>query len=207
MRRPHGGHGRTAARTTGLAWRMAPLVGPLWLLVGVFMLSTSCGGGKRDVVAEVQQAADTADELLIGMQFYLTDQGVRQAYLEADTAFVYENEGRTELKRVRLTFYKTTGEQTAVLTSDEGTYRGRQGNMEARGNVVVLQPDGGRLATSVLRFDQTKNVVSTDQHYTYVNASTNRNLEGDTLVTDPSFNTITTQNVRGRAGQYKLPGQ
>ena len=198
--RPRG----NAARTL---WRLAPLAGPLWLAAALFLLASSCGGGKRDVVAEVQQAADTADELLIGMSFYLTDQGVRQAYLEADTAFVYENEGRTELKRVHLTFYTKTGEQSGILTSDEGTYRGRQGTMEARGNVVVVQPDGGRLSTSILRFDQMKNLVSTDQHYTYVNETTHRNLEGDTLVTDPSFNNITTQNVRGRAGQYQLPGQ
>ena len=175
------------------------------LLVAASLAFSACGGRKRDVVAEVQQAADTADELLIGMRFYLTDQGVRQAYLEADSAFVYENEGRTELKRVHLTFYATTGEQSSILTSDEGTYRGRQATMEARGNVIVLRPDGGRLTTSVLRYDQAKNQVWTDQHYVYT--STDRNVEGDTLTSDPSFNNITTQNLRGRAGHYRLPGQ
>lgn len=164
-----------------------------------------CGGASPDRVARVQQAADSADQMMVGVRMYLTSQGVRQAYLEADSAFVYENSGRTELKGVKLTFYNSAGAQASVLTSRQGTYRTRSGAMEARDDVVVVTTDGARLATSVLRYDQAKNEVSTDQPYTYVSAD--RNVQGDGFVSDPSFSNITTQRVRGRAGRFTLPGQ
>ena len=182
------------------------LSGRLLLLGCLLSLTAACGSPKRDVVGEVTQAADSADQLMIGVRLYLTNEGVRQAYLEADSAFVYETSGRTELKRVRLTFYRTTtGEQASVLTSTEGTYMARTGAMEARGDCVVNTSDGGRLTTSVLRYDQAKNEVSTDQAYTFTSAD--RNVQGAGFVSDPSFSTITTQRVRGTAGRFTLPGQ
>jgi LPS export ABC transporter protein LptC len=168
-------------------------------------LGAACGGGSPDAVALARAAADSADQMMVGVRMYLTNEGVRQAYLEADSAFVYEASGRTELKAVRLTFYGRAGEQASVLTSDEGTYRTREGTMEARGDVVVVRADGGRLTTSILRFNQLANQVSTDQPYTYVSAD--RNVTGNGFVSDPAFTNITTQQVRGRAGQFTLPGQ
>jgi len=176
------------------------------LLAGLAALTVACGQPRRDVVAQVAQAADTADQLMIGVRLYLTNEGVRQAYLEADSAFVYENSGRTELKRVHLTFYKsTTGEQASILTSNEGTYMARTGAMEARGNCVVNTTDGGRLETSVLRFDQARNEVTTDQPYTFT--SPDKNVQGTGFVSDPSFSNIVTHGVRGTAGRFTLPGQ
>ena len=71
-----------------LALSLSPSLPLLW----------GCGQQRGDPVAQVTQAADSADQLMVGVRLYLTNQGVRQAYVEADTAFVYENTGRTELK-------------------------------------------------------------------------------------------------------------
>ena len=170
------------------------------------LLLVSCGQQRADPVQQVTQAADSADQLMIGVRLYLTSEGVRQAYLEADSAFVYENTGRTELKRVKVTFFRTaTGEQASVLTSTEGTYRGRTGAMEARGNCVVVTSEGARLTTSVLRYDQTKNEVNTDRAYTY--DAGGRHVEGEGFVSDPTFSNITTQRLRGTGGGFTLPGQ
>jgi len=168
--------------------------------------TAACRGSSRDIVSEVTQVADSADQLMMGVRLYLTSQGVRQAFLEADTAFVYEASGRTELKNVRLTFYRTeTGEQASVLTSNEGTYEQRTGAMEARGNCVVVTSEGARLTSSILRYDQTKNEVSTDRPYTYTSGE--REVQGDGFVSDPTFSNITTRRVRGSAGRFNLPGQ
>jgi LPS export ABC transporter protein LptC len=157
-------------------------------------------------MSEVTQIADSADQLMMGVQLYLTDQGVRQAFLEADTAFVYEASGRTELRKVRVTFFrKETGDTASVLTSDEGTYEQRTGAMEARGSCRVVTSDGAVLTTSVLRYDQNRDQVSTDRPYTYV--AGDRNVQGDGFVSDPTFSNITTQRVRGSAGRFTLPGQ
>jgi LPS export ABC transporter protein LptC len=168
--------------------------------------TTACKNAGRDIMSEVTQVADSADQLMMGVRLYLTNQGVRQAFLEADTAFVYEVSGRTELKNVRLTFFRAeTGDTASVLTADEGTYQQRTGAMEGRGNCRVVTSEGAVLTSSVLRYDQAKNQVSTDRPYTYV--SGDRNVRGDGFVSDPTFSNITTQRVRGTAGRFTLPGQ
>ncbi len=176
------------------------------LCLGAAVPLASCGDPGRDIMSEVTQIADSADQMMMGVRLYLTNEGVRQAYLEADTAFVYEASGRTELRHVKLTFFRTeTGEQASVLTSDEGTYQQRTGQMEGRGNCVVVTSEGARLTSSILRYDQAKNEVSTDQPYTYVSGE--RNVQGQGFVSDPTFSNITTQRVRGTAGGFTLPGQ
>jgi LPS export ABC transporter protein LptC len=193
------GHGRIGARAHRHGRAVIAVA-----TIPVF-LAAACGGERTDAVAAVQQAADSADQMMVGVRMYLTNLGVRQAYLEADSAFVFENQGRTELRRVRVTFFQQSGEQSSVLTADEGTYWGRDGRMEGRGNVVVVRADGARLTTAVLRYDQERNEVSTDQPYTY--ASAERNVTGVGFTSDPAFTTIRTQQVRGSGGQFTLPGQ
>jgi LPS export ABC transporter protein LptC len=166
----------------------------------------ACGKMGPDRAAQVQQAADSADQLMIGMSTNLTAEGVRTGFLQADTAFVYENSGHTDLKKIKVTFYTPSGVQTSVLTADVGWYRMRTGEMEARGNVVVVRTDGARLTTSILKYDQSKNQVSTDQPYTW-DAPPDTHLRATGFVSDPTFSNITTQALHGTAGHFKLPGQ
>lgn len=165
----------------------------------------ACSGTGQGAAVAVEEAADSADQLMINLTSYLTNQGVRQAYLEADTAYVYEARGQTELKSIRVTFYTINGVQTSVLTAREGTYMLRTGEMEARRDVVVVRTDGARLTTSVLRYDQARNQVSSDRPYVY--DAPDRHVEGESFVSDPSFSNITTQRPRGTGGRFTLPGQ
>jgi len=166
---------------------------------------SACRRSGPDVVAQAEEAADSADQFMTRMTVVLTSQGVRQANVEADSAFVYDNAGRTELRRVHVTFFSVTGVQQSVLTSDSGTYNTRAETMEARGHVVVVRSDGARLTTSLLRYNQNSNQVSTDQPYTYEEGD--RRVRGEGFVSDPSFSNITTQAVRGTGGRFTLPGQ
>jgi LPS export ABC transporter protein LptC len=166
----------------------------------------ACGGKpKADAVAQVQAAADTADQLMIGLTQYITENGVRKAYLEADTAFLYENAGRADLKNVRVSFFGVAGDTSSVVTGKVGFYDWRSGKMETREDVLVLLSNGGRLTTSVLRYDQARNEVSTDQHYVYV--APDQHMEGEGFTTDPALSQFRTQRPRGKAGAITLPGQ
>ena len=169
------------------------------------LLWSGCKPRAHDMVAEVEQAADSADQLMIHLTQYLTSEGVRQAKLESDSAFIYENSGRVDLKHITVTFFTTNGVQTSVLTAKGGLYNLRSGQMEARGDCLVVMTDGARLTSEVLRYDQTKNEVSTDQHFVYDAAD--RHIVGDGFVSDPSFANIRSQRVRGTAGHFRLPGQ
>lgn len=178
----------------------------VYALYALFALSAaSCKAGP-DGIQSVYEAADSADQLMIELKMYMTNLGVRQALLESDTAFVYENTGLTELRGIKLTFYTTTGTQSSVLTAKMGTYRGRQGTMEAREDVVVVREDGARLTTDRLVYDQNKNEVSTDRPFVY-DAPGGRHIEGEGFVSDPTFSNLTARRPRGTAGSFALPGQ
>lgn len=168
-------------------------------------LSAACGGSRDDTLAAVAAAADTADQLMIGLDQYITEGGVRKAFLQADSAFLYEVSGRADLRNIRVVFFAPNGDTSSVLTARAGQYDWRTGMMQARQDVVVVLSSGGRLTTSVLDYDQARNEVKTDQHYVYV--SPDQNLGGQGFVTDPGLSMFRTQQLRGRAGAFTLPGQ
>jgi len=92
------------------------------------------------------------------------------------------------LRVVRTTFFTETGVKDATLTSREGTYNVRSGNMEARGNVVVISEDGRRLETPQLRFDPGRNEISGDS--AFVLTRPEDVLTGVGFVTDPNLTRI-----------------
>jgi LPS export ABC transporter protein LptC len=140
---------------------------------------------------------DTADQTLFGVRVVMSDRGVQRALLEADTAFTYEDNSRFELRTVRSTFYTETGVKDATLTSRQGTYNVRSGNMEARGNVVVISTDGRRLETPQLRYDPGRNEISGDS--SFVLTRPGDELSGIGFKTDPELTRINVlSNAHGR---------
>ena len=116
-----------------------------WALL-IFVLISACKSGTP--VTATQAVLDSADQVLIGMTHYVTDAGVMRARVRADTAYFFSNTQRAELRNVHVTFYDQTGRPTSTLTSREGTHHWRTGDMEARGNVVVVRDkDGGTMRT------------------------------------------------------------
>jgi LPS export ABC transporter protein LptC len=109
------------------------------------------------------QAPDSADQVLEGFSHYVTNEGVLRSRVEADTAFFYEPTQITELHKVKVVFYDVKGAESSTLTARRGTYRWQDGSMEATGNVVVVSPDGRRLATEVLRYENATNLIVTDR--------------------------------------------
>lgn len=132
-----------------------------------------------------RSAADTADQTLFGVRLVLADHGIQRALMQADTAFTFDDNTRTELRVVRTTFYTETGVKDGTLTSREGTYNSRAGNMEARGNVVVVSEDGRRLVTQQLRYDPQRNEISSDS--AFVLTRPGERLSGIGFTTDPNL--------------------
>src|ERR1700704_6388868 len=109
------------------------------LFVGALVLvgAVACSSKKQPPVAAHSPLADSADRVMYGARFNLTDKGLERAQLEADTAYFFEDNTRIELEKVHTTFYTAMGAKDAVLTSQRGTYNSRTTNMVARKNVVV----------------------------------------------------------------------
>jgi len=192
-------------RTDAQVLRACILAVRLCACAAVPALFAACGKPAPTRATQQNAAADSADQVMAGVTTVLTSGGVRQATLEADSAFVYESSGRTAVKKVKVTFYTPEGVQQSVLNADSGWYEARSGNMEGRGNVVVVRADGSRLNTSRLLYEPQKNQVSTDQPYTYIEGE--HRVQGTGFTSDPSFRNIATQAVHGTGGRYTLPGQ
>jgi hypothetical protein len=60
--------------------------------------------------------------------------------------------------------------------------------MEARGNVVVLATDGRRLTTEQLKYDPSRNEISSDT--AFVMTEKNRTVSGIGFISDPNMNSL-----------------
>ncbi len=161
------------------------------LLASCFLVvigAAACSSKKQPPVATHSPMADSADQVMYGARFNLTDKGLQRAQLEADTAYFFEDNTRIELEPVHTTFYTATGAKDAVLTAERGTYNSRTTAMLARRNVVVVSEDGRRLTTPELRYNQQSNEISSDS--AFVMTEPNRRLEGIGFRSDPNMKNI-----------------
>ena len=150
-------------------------------------------------------APDSADQVLLGMSHYVTDAGIQRAHVRADTAYFYSPAQTAELRNVHITFYDTRGAETSTLTSRQGTYHWRSGDMEARGNVVVVRTDSATLRTEVIRYSQVRNQVSSDKDFVFDEPT--RHIKGTGFTADPDFKVVTANRVTGEGGKFTLPNQ
>jgi LPS export ABC transporter protein LptC len=175
-------------------------------LLAIFAVATAACEDTGARPTTTVQAPDSADQVLEGFSHFVTNQGVRRTRVEADTAYFYESTQITELRTVKVTFYDLKGEEGSTLTSRRGTYRWQDGSMEANDNVVVVSPDGRRLATATLKYDAGANTISTDKRFTFDRGT--EHLEGNSFRSDPDFKNVVTDRPRGVAGDgMLLPGQ
>lgn len=185
-------------------WVWAALRPGLAVLGAAVIAASACRDGARPT--QTVAMADTADQVLFGMSYYVTVEGVRRARVEADTAYFYTPTQSAELRVVTVTFFDTQGAQTSTLTCHEGTYHWRTGDMEGRGDVKVVTTDGKRLSTPRLRYYQNRDEVESDTSFTYFKPPS-ETVVGESFVSDPSFRSMRVKQPRGTGGGFALPNQ
>ena len=129
------------------------------VLMGIVGL-VGCSGKSGIPAGPHDPLADSADQVMWTARLKLTDGGVNKAEVHADTAYFFDENTRVEMRGVNTVFFTETGAKNAVLTSRQGTYNSRTGNMEARGNAYVVAVDGRTLKSPVLDYDQVRNIMS-----------------------------------------------
>ena len=156
----------------------------------------------EDQAPPVTVAADTADMIYYNVRHNLTVDGIRRATVEADSAYFYEGAQVIEMMVMRVTFYSPDGVETSRLTSREGTYRWRTGDMEARGDVVAVTPDNRRLETTILEYLRNTNEIHGREPYVFT--TPDQRLEGQAFRADPDFRNVVTTQPRGDLGRVEL---
>ena len=185
---------------------MAISMGRLGSMTLAFALS-ALAGCKDDAIRPpvTATAADSADQVLEGMEHLITTDGVKRTKVVADTAYLYEATQQARLKIVTTTFFDGNGNETSNVTSDSGLYQMRDGSMNAWGNVVAKTPDGRTLRSAELKYDARSRQISSEKPFVYDRAD--QHLEGNGFTSDPDFRNVVTKQPRGgdHAGT-KLPG-
>lgn len=173
------------------------------ILSGALGLTLGCRDQGRPVATV--NPADSADQVLLGMSHYVTQDGVQRARVRADTAYFYSPTQTAALRHVHITFFNATGAETSTLTSRQGTYHWRTGDMEADGNVQVVTTDGRTLRTEQLRYSEAKNEVTSDRPFVFDGPK--RHVEGEGFTSDPDFKDVVAKHPKGTGGQFTLPNQ
>ena len=169
-------------RTLSRALRLLPVLGPLAL--------AACGGGPSGPSI----AGDAnSNQVTVGMELKISEAGRLKADLFADTAVTPEGETRSQLKRVRLTFFEP-GRVPSKLTSKTGEYDQTTGMMTARGDVVLItQGDKGMrtIKSEELHWDQRADRVWSE-------VSTTITENGQTLISEGFTSNAAFTNVQGK---------
>lgn len=175
--------------------------------LAVTLFASGCKSNKTTPPVSARSAlADSAGQVMYGAKFNLTDQGVMHAQLLADTAYFFDDNTRVELMHVNSTFYTTAGVKSAVLTSKRGTYHTNTGQMVARGNVIVNSEDGRHLTSQELKYDQSRNEISSDS--AFVITEPDRRLSGIGFRSDPNLQNVHVLSVMsGTAGAVAVPSK
>lgn len=166
-----------------------------FLLLSIVAVA-ACSQKKQPPTASHSPLADSADQVMYGAWFNLTDNGLARARMDADTLYFFDDNTRIEAENPHVTFFTATGAKDAVLTALHGTSNTRTNNMIARRNVVVVSEDGRRLTTQELIYNQQKNQISSDS--AFVMTEPNRRLEGIGFRSDPNMKNI--QILKGASG-------
>jgi LPS export ABC transporter protein LptC len=153
------------------------------------------------------QSADSADQIMVKMSTRLTEAGVLRSFVEADTAYVYQNEQRMDLRHFKVRMLDANGNLQSTLTADRGLYASYKGELDARGHVLVESTDGRTLRTEHLIYDKGANRIESDTAFTYVSPTTTGSGKG--FVSDIEFRNVTVDQPKGvqKGKGILLPGQ
>ena len=169
--------------------------------VAAVLALASCQKSAKPPVVGEPSLADSAEQVIYAGHSLLTNEGVKRGEMFADTIFVFNDQTRFALRRVRATFNTETGAPNGTLKGDRGTYDLRAHMLEGFGNVVVTSTDGKRLMSNHLKFIESTNQISSDSAFTLVRQ--NDVQRGIGFVSDPNVTVF--KCLRACSGSANVP--
>jgi LPS export ABC transporter protein LptC len=173
-------------------------------VIGALALA-ACNKASGPPLGAIKNAlADSADQILFGAKFTITDQGLRRAEVEGDTAYFFNSNTRIVLHPMHAKFYSSNGAFDGIASSREGTYDTRLATLEAKGDVVINSLDGKRLETPFARYDQRLDLISSES--TFYMSEPSRDARGKGFKSDASLNSFSvTTLISSKSGKVQIP--
>lgn len=175
------------------------------LAVGIVGVVGCKKKGSAPPVAAKATLADSAEQVLFNTHSLLTDKGVQRGEMFADTVFVFDDNTRFEMRKVRVTFNTVTGAKDGVMSADRGRYNLRQQVLEGFGNVIIVTNDGRRLTSPQLKFMQGLNEISSDSAFTIIKPGST--FSGVGFKADPQLNHFQSFKAGSTRGSFTFPSQ
>lgn len=173
-----------------------------WLVAAIAVITlASCRKATQPPVTGEASLADSAEQVLFDVRWFLTENGVKRGETFADTLYVFNDQTRFVMRRVRANFNTATGTPNGTLKGDRGTYNLRTQILEGFGNVVVTSTDGQRLNSNHLKYAKSSNTISSDSAYTLVKKTETQTGIG--FVSDPNLTTF--RCLRACGGSALVP--
>jgi LPS export ABC transporter protein LptC len=138
------------------------------LLVAVVAGLSACKNSKAPPVVAGPTAADSADQVFLGMRTVLTTKGVQRAELTADTAFVLEDQTKFDMRRPHVNFTTELGAPQGTMDAQKGIYSTRTQILVGWGDVVVRLVDGRTLKSPHVVYNQIAHQITSDTSYTII---------------------------------------
>jgi LPS export ABC transporter protein LptC len=177
-----------------------------WLSIAAVVLAGCSRQGTAPPVQSGASLADSAEQVMLNVRSLLTNEGIQRGEMFADSAYIFDDNTRFELRKVRATFNTATGVKDGTMRGDRGRYNLREQVLEGFGNVVITTNDGKRLTSPHVRYSQSINQVSSDSTFTLVEADGNR-ISGVGFRADPQLNNVVVLKSGRARGNFTLPGQ
>ncbi|MGD8495670.1 MAG: LPS export ABC transporter periplasmic protein LptC [Gemmatimonadales bacterium] len=175
---------------------------------GLSLLFGACSDQAASTQAEPSIFDGGADQVMVGVEQYLTRDGVRRGVLQADTALTFEDASEIQLRQLEIRFFDEAGEDRGVLTSESGVYDLATGDMTVRGDVdlrggLAAGPPS-RLQTDSLTYTAAADELRAPGAWTLTrpDGTTER---GRGLVTDPGLRRISSEDYSVTTPDVEVP--
>jgi len=165
----------------------------------VLVTNGACSSEVSTPVANADLQAMEADYVAYGMVSFVTNSGVREGRVEADTAYVYEQSSTAMLRQMSIVFYDDLGNENETVTGAFGDWNRETNRMVARGDVILLiHGDSSRIESAEIYYDPGLERIWSDSLTTRI-MSDGSVTSGTAFESDMAFENITIANMRGGA--------
>jgi LPS export ABC transporter protein LptC len=156
------------------------------------LLAASGCQRRQSYVTSAASSGKVPDQVIEGFTLTQTTNGVKEWVMNARQAMLYESDQRVLVEGVRIDFFRPGEKASSTLTSRQGWVNTLTRDMEAQGHVVLVTPDGGRLTTESLHWNNKLGKVTSDSLVEVIKLSGGRRtiMTGRGLQTDAGLERV-----------------
>ncbi len=174
-------------------------------MIAAGLLLMACTDSDTRMVVDPYLETMDVETIMFGFSTIMTRDGVREFYIEADTALKFRDSTVVHLRgNVKLTaFNEDVGTEKAIVTSDRGRLDNETNEMWGEGNsVLLIRTDGRRIESYELRYTPDTNSIRSDS--SVVMHDGDDVVEGTSFTSDLDFEDLRIENARTRGGAVRF---